>query len=77
MNPLQKDLEDLEYWKEFTDIFGWRVMGWTYRSSALIEVGPNQTLELTRTVRDAIVNKVTALQNRVDSVNYWNEGSFK
>lgn len=57
----QEDLDkmerDLHWWRVLeTYIPQWRVVGWTYRHSALIDTGGGQSLQLNGYQRDHIVS---------------------
>lgn len=53
MNPEQikeheQTMSDLDYWQQYGDLVGWRVIGWTRRDSALFAVNERETCDLTR-----------------------------
>ncbi len=50
---------DHDYWDEFVDAIGWKLAGWTGRSSALIDTGRKNvylpSFSITGAERDAIM----------------------
>ena len=60
------DLENLEArdsWIRFGNLFGWRLLGWTYSNRATFVVDKHETVEITERVRIDI-------QIALDRANY-------
>ncbi len=53
---------DHDYWDEFVDAIGWKLAGWTGRSSALIDTGRKNvylpSFSITGAERDAIMRAI-------------------
>src|SRR5271157_313632 len=52
---------DRRYWEKLARSLGWRVYGFTDRKHASFITGPNQSLSLSASQRDAIVDKIQEL----------------
>lgn len=52
--------EDFAYWQELADLLGWKVIGFTFKVSALYETGKeyNNTISLWGKQRDDIVRAI-------------------
>jgi hypothetical protein len=52
--------EDLAYWNELANLLGWKVYGFTYKSSASFDTGGmyHSTVQLTGYQRDDIVRAI-------------------
>jgi len=59
-DEMKQIVEDLAYWQELTNLLGWKVIGWTFQNSALLETGTgfNNTLSLHGNQRDDIVRAI-------------------
>lgn len=53
-------ISDSKFWQDWAKPFGWKLIGFSLRSSAIFEVAPNVTLNVGMTLRDSLHNAIVA-----------------
>jgi hypothetical protein len=65
---IKQTIADAAYWEKLSKALGWRLIGFTFRRTALFDTDPGhiycRTLSVNATIRDSILNAISAAVNK-------------